>query len=419
MNKTSTESLRREFSSRQELVRYLRDQFADIVDDEEVSPLRGGRKAALELLHKIDPKAYARSRNYLNGRVSQLSPYLRHGVLTLAEVRDHALSLALPHEAEKFINELGWRDYWQRLHRLLGKRIWSNLENYKTGLAPGRYSNELPGDLETGQTGLACMDAFATQLRETGYLHNHARMWLAAYLVHWRQVTWQSGARWFLRHLLDGDPASNNLSWQWVASTFSHKPYFFNRENLERYTGGKFCSQCRLRTNCPLQGSYEELESKLFPVRRPQPGNPIKLQAAEAKKPTPSKGQPSLFWMHGDGLRQASPAPALFVFDEAVLRHYRISLKRLVFIYECLLELEVEIARGSVVEQVKLRLPQLGLQQVVTTDSPSPGFARLCRQLPVTILCEAAFLEEPPGGLDLTRFSRYWQKVQKSATGLA
>jgi deoxyribodipyrimidine photo-lyase len=90
-------------------------------------------------------------------------------------------------------------------------------------------------------------------------------MWTAAYLVHWRRVRWQAGARWFLQHLLDGDPASNNLSWQWVASTFSHKPYFFNRENLERYTKAVYCRDCPLYGQCDFEGTYEYLEGKLFP----------------------------------------------------------------------------------------------------------------------------------------------------------
>jgi deoxyribodipyrimidine photo-lyase len=78
-------------------------------------------------------------------------------------------------------------------------------------------------------------------------------------------VRWQAGARWFLQHLLDGDPASNNLSWQWVASSFSHKPYIFNRSNLERYSGGRFCTTCKLRDRgCPFEASYEDLDSRLF-----------------------------------------------------------------------------------------------------------------------------------------------------------
>jgi deoxyribodipyrimidine photo-lyase len=87
-------------------------------------------------------------------------------------------------------------------------------------------------------------------------------------VVHWRRVRWQAGARWFLQHLLDGDPASNNLSWQWVASSFSGKPYLFNRENLERFSGGRYCCACAAATDgtCPFEGSYEQLQADLLGV---------------------------------------------------------------------------------------------------------------------------------------------------------
>ena len=129
--------------------------------------------------------------------------------------------------AEKFIQELAWRDYWQRIYASYPDRIWQDVEPYKTGFDAAEYEDDLPEDIVKGETGVACIDQFIGMLVETGYLHNHARMYLAAYIVHWRRIRWQAGARWFLRHLLDGDPASNNLSWQWIASTFSNKPYIF------------------------------------------------------------------------------------------------------------------------------------------------------------------------------------------------
>ena len=80
----------------------------------------------------------------------------------------------------------------------------------------------------------AGFDAWVAELKHTGYLHNHARMWLASYVVHLRKVHWRAGADWLYAHLLDGDLASNHLSWQWVAGTGSHKPYLFNAENVAR-----------------------------------------------------------------------------------------------------------------------------------------------------------------------------------------
>jgi deoxyribodipyrimidine photo-lyase len=88
-------------------------------------------------------------------------------------------------------------------------------------------------------------------------------MYLAAYIVHWRRIRWQAGARWFLRHLLDGDPASNNLSWQWIASTFSNKPYIFNLENVAKHCGSDI--NIVPRHNLVLDQSYERLNDLLFP----------------------------------------------------------------------------------------------------------------------------------------------------------
>jgi deoxyribodipyrimidine photo-lyase len=247
-------NMRKDFADRSELLAYLREQFP--MASGELSPFVGGRAAAEERLANFNANRYGATRNFLNGSVSRLSPYIRHGVITLREV----LQKFAGRKLDKFVQELAWRDYWQRIYAEIGDGIWQDREPAKTGVT---YSPNLPADL--GKTSLACMDAFAAELEATGYLHNHARMWFSAYLIHWRRVAWQAGARWFLHHLVDGDAASNNLSWQWVASTFSHKPYFFNRENLERYTEGRYCRACARRDDCPFDKSYEQLGDELFP----------------------------------------------------------------------------------------------------------------------------------------------------------
>ncbi|MEB3185235.1 MAG: FAD-binding domain-containing protein [Cyanobacteriota bacterium] len=288
--------LPRRFSSRDALETELRRRFPEASGG--LSPIRGGRLAAEQRLAAVQPARYGRSRNFLDGAVTRLSPYIRHGVLSLAEVRDvvfQTLRAGGGREAgEKLINELGWRDFWQRLWRRLGDAIWDDQEPLKTGHSPASYAAELPAAIATAGTGLACIDAFAGELVQTGWLHNHARMWLAAYVVHWRRVRWQAGARWFLQHLLDGDPASNNLSWQWVASSFSHKPYVFNRANLERYSGGRLCHGCDAAASgsCPFDASYEALQQQLFasataePVRSSWNGRPRRrTNPASARHP--------------------------------------------------------------------------------------------------------------------------------------
>jgi Deoxyribodipyrimidine photolyase len=245
--------MKREFASREALIAYLREHFPQAdARASHVTATLGGRKAALKALQQVEAGKYASTRNFLNGAVTRLSPYLRYGVLSLAEVRDALLlKVRHPEDAVKLINELGWRDYWQRLYAELGKGIWQDREPYKTGYTAKDYSETLPEEIIKGITGLVCIDSFSRELQETGYLHNHQRMWMAAYLVHWRRVKWQAGARWFLEHLLDGDPASNNLSWQWVASTFSHKAYFFNRVEFGALQQGGLLS--RLSSVWPMR----------------------------------------------------------------------------------------------------------------------------------------------------------------------
>ena len=252
-------------------------EFVATLSGEAVAPAcdstssQGGRMAGEAALAAVDPVAYGASRNHLDGAVTRLSPYLRHGILSLDEVRNHALAaVADPRKAEKFIQELAWRDYWQRIYLAYPDRIWNDVEAYKTGFDADEYDTALPADIINAQTGVACLDQFITMLYETGYLHNHARMYLAAYVVHWRRVRWQAGAAWFLEHLLDADPASNNLSWQWVASTFSKKPYIFNLDNVAKYTGHDI--NTRMSDNRVLACSYEQLNELLFPNLGPVHG---------------------------------------------------------------------------------------------------------------------------------------------------
>lgn len=113
-----TQDMQREFTSREELVAYLQQQFPTAASrDDSISETLGGRKAAEQALQTIDPARYAKTRNFLTGAVTRLSPYLRYGVLSLAEVKKYVLNhIQQPDEATKLINELGWRDYWQRLY---------------------------------------------------------------------------------------------------------------------------------------------------------------------------------------------------------------------------------------------------------------------------------------------------------------
>jgi len=388
-----------------------------------------GRRAALERLEAFRPGRYASTRNHLSGVVSRLSPYLRHGLLDLAEVRDAVLSrVSTPHAAEKFLQELGWRDYWRRIYGLIGERIWDDLEPATSGLPPAAYTRELPYDVQARRTGLACMDAFIEELIDSGYLHNHARMWFAAYLVHHRRVRWQTGARFFETHLLDGDAASNRLSWQWVAGTFSAQPYIFNRENLERSSGGTYCSGCpRAGAGCPFERSYDELRANLFQPQPAQPPAALDLTApADRAAPTDSARRP-IIWAHTDALsdtnaaRRAYPnAPVIFAWDAEMRDAVPWSHARRTFIEGALAEMRIDVwdegdATGALLAFARLH----EADAVVTVASPDPGLraiaARVRPHLPVIELPPPPFavLGKPT---DLRRFSRYWKRAAASAS---
>lgn len=261
--------MRTDFASREALVAYCRDAFPEAAAiDSHVGDARGGREGALRLLSEVDPPRYGRTRNSLDGAVTHLSPYLRHGVVGLAEVRRRVVELAgSPHAAYKLLHELAWRDYYRRVLDEIGDRIWEDLEPWKTGFAADDYADELPEAFLAGQTGNDFVDHTVRTLHETGYLHNQLRMKIAAYVVHWRRVKWQAGAAWMLSHLLDGDLASNNLSWQWVASTFGSKPYIFNERNLVEVTGGRL-QGVGPDGERPFAASYDELNERLFPNQK-------------------------------------------------------------------------------------------------------------------------------------------------------
>ena len=216
-------------------------------------------QAALSRLAAIHPASYARSRNMLDGAVTGLSPYFTHGLLSMPEAaRNVAGRHALGFD-DKLVFEFGWREFFQH--------VWGHQKNADAILedmhgAPawhGKYADTLPPDIREGRTGVPAIDNAVRILYSTGYLHNHMRMWLASYVVHLRKVHWRAGADWLYGHLVDGDLASNHLSWQWVAGTFSSKPYLFNAENVMKFAPGS----ARPAWDCSgtiIDQSYEALD---------------------------------------------------------------------------------------------------------------------------------------------------------------
>ena len=188
----------------------------------EMVPSRAAGRAAMQAFIPAMGHRYENGRNYDYGpgrhkAVSMLSPYIRRRLITEAEVVTAALDAHGPEGAGKFIEEVIWRGYYKGwLERR--PQVW---DSYVKGLNTDLFSLERDRHLrrdialaETGQTGLDCFDAWAHELVETGYLHNHARMWFASIWILTLGLPWRLGADFFFRHLLDGDAASNTLGWR-------------------------------------------------------------------------------------------------------------------------------------------------------------------------------------------------------------
>jgi len=192
------------------------------------------RSAALSRCDRVDPDAYAATRNHLHGAVSGLSPYVTHGLVTVGEVLARVGMRRRLGWQDKFAFELGWREYFHHVWRLLGDGVWRTRRPLPAPTAA--YRPTMPLDVLTASTGVPVIDTAVHQLYASGYLHNHQRMWLASYLVHLRKVDWRTAAPWMYAHLLDGDLASNTLSWQWVAGSWTGRPYLFNAGNVARHS---------------------------------------------------------------------------------------------------------------------------------------------------------------------------------------
>ncbi len=389
----------------QDRLHYMRALFTSHAGDDLTEDWPGGRAEGLRRLTQMQPVAYGKNRNFLDGQVTRLSPYLRHGCLNLGEAI-HATKKLASSGADKLLFEFAWRDYWRKVWYANGHAIDSDMEPEKVRLRRLAVSD----DLQAATTGLPCMDHFVQTLKRTGYLHNHARMWLASYMVHWRGVDWRKGASWMQRLLLDGDQASNNLSWQWVASTFGSKPYFFNKENLSKYSANQFCQNCQAA--CPFDDSYEALSDRLF-----EPSSaPVKIYKKPMLRPSPKiSGQHAIVLFHDEMLSSenacyAMPQKKVFVFDPDL--QYGWALHRLQFIADCLVEMpevEVWVGRTSNV------LAALGVASLITQNTPNLMFKSQLQGYQVDYLAEpAAFDSELATNItakDLKRFSKYWAIV--------
>ena len=216
------------------------------------------RAAGLDRLEAFVPKAgqdYAGGRNADDSEngypaVSVLSPWLRHRLVTEEEVLTAVLARWAPSTAQKFVSEVYWRTYFKGFMELR-PALWSGYQaDLRRRLDRVQTESGLRSEWEAacrGETGYEAFDHWARQVVETGYVHNHARMWFASLWTHTLGLPWELGADFYLRHLIDGDPASNTLSWRWVVGLHTQgRTYLARNGNIARYTNGRFAPDDRL-----------------------------------------------------------------------------------------------------------------------------------------------------------------------------
>lgn len=186
----------------------------------------------IERVAQVDPVRYASTRNFIDGAVTYLSPYISRGVLSTKQVLDVVLAAGYsPDKIEKFIQELAWRDYWQQVWVSKKSGINQDLKH------PQKLASRdgIPINIINHQSGIKAIDSGIEDFYKTGYMHNHVRMYVASMVCNVAQCHWKLPAQWMYYHLLDADWASNALSWQWVCGANSQKLYYANQENINHY----------------------------------------------------------------------------------------------------------------------------------------------------------------------------------------
>ncbi|GGY51068.1 FAD-binding domain-containing protein [Parvularcula lutaonensis] len=253
------------------------------------------RENALARVEAFQPQmgeVYAEERNFDYGpekrfNVSCLSPYHSHRLLLEKETIAAALEKHSDREAEKFIQEVYWRTYfkgWLEHRPSVWTRYKSAVKSQLEGLSGGQ--KKAYDQAVAGATDIECMNAWAQELTSSGYLHNHARMWFASIWIFTLRLPWMLGADFFYRHLLDGDAASNTLSWRWVAGLHTPgKNYVATASNIRKFTDGRFNPEGQLAEDpAPLEDDWN--------------GEPGSLPVHE----TPAKGMRTLLLLHEDDL---------------------------------------------------------------------------------------------------------------------
>lgn len=355
----------------------------------------GGQTAADAALEAFDVTGYAAARNEVlpveRRGASALSPYIRHGLLSLRHAWD-AVEGGPGRDVAKFRDELMWQEYARHLYARVGKGSQQGLRRRQVPVTD--YDQDVVWDRS-----MACVELAIGELENAGWMVNQTRMWMASQWAVRHDAPWRDGEDLFFRHLLDGSRAANRLGWQWTAGLAIGRTYGFSRHQVERRAPG-LCNDCTHEANCPIaewpDDPIRERADEEAGLRRvdvePQSGPPVVERS----------GDPEVVWLTAESLGDDDPAlvanpemPAVFVFDEALLRRLQLSAKRLVFMAECLADLD---RRRPVEVHVGRPIDVLAGRHVAVTFAPVPGFGRIVSAVEPVEVHPWTWLHRPQGG---------------------
>ena len=231
----------------------------------QIHPSRAKALKQLDTFVENNLALYARDRNFDFGpdkrsNTSCLSPYVTHGVLSEKEIIKEAIKKFPFSKIEKFIQEVFWRTYWKGW---LERRpsLWTDFVNDLENLKKDFQNNKILKNAINGNTDIECFNDWVNELKKTGYLHNHARMWFSSIWIFTLDLPWQLGAEFFMKHLKDGDPASNTLSWRWTAGLQTKgKNYVAQEWNIKKFTNQRY-EKVKLNENAtPIVSDKEYIQ---------------------------------------------------------------------------------------------------------------------------------------------------------------
>ena len=363
--------------------------------------IRGGQSAADAALQAYDVSGYARRRNNVwpaaTRGASRLSPYIRHGLLTLREVWDHVAG-GPPSDVAKFRDELLWQEYARHLYARLGTATRDSLRFAVDERTADGGSAPMGNPWSSSAR---CLDTSWSELVSSGWLTNQTRMWLASHWSVRAGLGWRDGEDLMYRHLLDGSRAANRLGWQWTVGALTGKAYGFSRWQVEKRAAG-LCATCPLEQRCPITDWPTIQEREPRGLSDPRLRRDDNLATTAGPATTQQSAPPEAVWITAESLSDRDPAtaahpdlPVVFVFDEPLLRRLQLSANRLVFLAESGADLstrrEVHLWRGDPVAVLQGR-------QLATTFAPVPGWKSRAARLNVVSLHPWPWLERPRAG---------------------